>query len=669
MCHFCKTTQINCSQLYIRTTHSPLPPQTLQTKAGEITASTEAVKAAAEFEAAGIAAAQKEAAAAIQKIHDDYHVKIVAAKDLLEQTKQEHAAKLAEMEENTQRSLQDAHRRAQNAAERAKAEAERLEAAKIQEIEQIKNLAGSTVTEANKKAEKEKEEIEKRFAEALEAHEEDISAERLRSAQAIAELKDEMETKLTNAQEEAQAKVTQLETKLQTAQEEARTIASKLEANLQKMKDDKAIAKALIAQYEANIEKLEERERSLSSLSRNLQANILKLEEERASTFVNTTNIKREIIAMCNGVASAGYDFVGDLARTCHEWTADLGHTCRELATDLARTCREWMIIQSNRAYSNALNVYFSVLRPAVSETATKGVVGAKMMYASHLQPSMNQFCANIKEKYNEMIRPQVDEYLMPIYEGKVKPAFNQHLLPVYKHVVPAFENHVVPAKDRALDAAVAGWDIAVLGVNNLKQSAWNDIKEALILAEEASVEAYGYVAAFIKSCRLRAFEFSVDGTEHFFDGALGLLQKHDEKGMVPDVAKEKLAAARDNAQAFVEAAAWFMLVGLIVVFLPFLLNIVVFCAKVVSIIAFELASWPFRAAWFLCPLRFFFGPREEGIVPDVMKVSPSASIDEGSQSSSPAVKGTVDMLVRPITPPGQSARGPNTRSRAAKKL
>lgn len=625
----------------------------MQVKVGEVAAFTEAVKKAAESEAAGIAAARKEAAISIQKIQDDADAKIAAANDLLEQTKQEHAAKLAEMEENTQRSLQDAHKRAQNAAERARAEAERLEAAKLQEIEQIKNLAGSTVTEANKKAQREREEIKKKFAEALEAHEENINAERLRSAR----LREEMETKLKTAQEEAQADVAKLETKLQTAQEEARAEAAKFEEILQSVRDDNANAMAQIAEYKAKIEGLNQMERTLSSSSRNLQETILRLEEERASTYINITNIEREVIAAYNDITSAAYEFVGDLARNG-----------RELTGELARSGRDWTVSQSKLAYSSAMDVYSTVVRPAVTTTAS-GVAGStKAMYASHIQPPMNKLGANVHEKYTEMVKPHVDEHLVPIYEGKVKPAFNEHVLPIYvNHIVPTYENHVVPAKDRALDAAVASRDVAIFLAEDMKQSAWKDIKEAIILAEEASMEAYGYVTAFIKAARSRAFEFSVHCAVQLFDGSLGLIAKYDKNGIVPDVLKERIGAARDNAEIFVESVAWVMCAGLLVVSVPFLMKIAALFVEVAFIIAFELATLPFRVVWFFCPLRLLFGRREEGIVPDVLEVSPTTSIDEGAQSSSPIVKETVNMRVRPITPPGQSASVPNTRSRAAK--
>ena len=561
------------------------------------------------------------------------------------------------MEENTQRSLQDAHKRAQNAAERARAEAERLEAAKIQEIEQIKNLAGSTVTEANKKAQREREEIEKKFAEALEAHEENINAERLRSAREIAELTEEMETKLKTAQEEAQADVAKFETKLQAAQEEARAKAAKFEEILQSVRDDNANAMAQIAEYEAKIEELNQMERTLSSSSRNLQETILRLEKERASTYINITNIEREVIAAYNDITSAAYEFVGDLARNG-----------RELTGDLARSGRDWTVSQSKHAYSSAMDVYSTVVRPAVTATASDVAGSTKAMYASHIQPPMNKFGANVHEKYREMVKPHVDEHLVPIYEGKVKPAFNEHVLPIYvNHIVPTYENHVVPAKDRALDAAVAGRDVAIFLAEDMKQSAWKDIKEAIKLAEEASTEAYGYVTTFIKATRSRAFEFSVHCAVQLFGGSLGLIAKYDKNGIVPDVVKEKIGAARDNAETFVETAAWVMFAGILVVSVPFLMKIAALCVEVAFIIAFELATLPFRVVWFFCPLRLLFGRREEGIVPDVLEVSPTTSIDEGPQSSSPIVKETVNMRVRPITPPGQSANVPNTRSRAAK--
>ena len=557
--------------------------QELQSQIDEVNAANEAAKAAAESEAAGIAAARKEAAMSIQKISN-----------VLEQTKEEHAAKLAEIEENTKRSLQDAHRRAQNASERSKAEAQRLEAAKIQEIEQIKNLAGSTITEANKKAQKEKEELEKRFAEALDAHEEKMSAERLGSARAIAELKAEMETKLQNAQEEAQAKV------------------AKLEAEL---------------------------------------------EEQRASTYINITNIERDVIAVCNEVVSVAYDFLGDLA---------LG-------------ARDWAVSQSKRAHSNALDVYSNDIRPAVVSAGNGLLDGTKTMYTSHIQPPMNQIRDNAQAKYSEVVQPHIYEHLTPIYEEKIKPAFNQHVLPVYtNHVVPAYNIHVVPAMNRALGATVSSWDVTVRRADDMKQSAWKDIKEALKLAEEASLEAYGHAAAFIRTIRLRSFEVSVDGAERFFDGCLGFIEKHDEKGVVPDMAKEKLAAARDNADTFVEIAAWATLACLFVAFLPFLMNVVVLILQVAIIITFELATWPFRAVWFFC-----FGRKEE-VVPDAIEVSPAASIEVGEsapknqsmrsgsdepQSPTPdLVNESVNMHVRPITPPDKSMSGPQTRSRAVKK-
>lgn len=634
-----------------------MPLQELKAKVGEVAAFTEAVKKAAGSEAAGIAAARKEAAISIQKIQEDADAKVAAANDLLEQTKQDHAAKLAEMEENTQRSLQDAHKRAKNAAERARAEAERLEAAKIQEIEQIKNLAGSTVTEANKKAQREREEIEKKFAEALEAHEENINAERLRHAREIAELTEEMETKLKTAQEEAQAEVAILETKLQIAQEESRAEAAKFEAALQKAKDDNANAMAQIATYKSKIEELNEKERSLSSSSRNLQETILKLEEERASTLININNIEREIIAAYSDITSAAYAFVGDLARSGREWTREL-----------ARNGQDWTVSQSKHAWSSAMDVYSTVVRPSVTATAF-GVAGStKAMYASHIQPPMNELGANVQEKYKEMVKPHIDEHIMPIYESKVKPAFNEHVLPIFiDHVVPIYENHVIPAKDRAFDAAVAGRDVAIFLAEDMKQSAWKDIKEAMKLAEEASMEAYGYVTAFIKTSRSRAFEFSVHCSVQFFDASVGLIDKYDKNGIVPDVVKEKMGAARDNADTFVETAAWVMFVGLLVFSVPFLMKVAVLCVEVAFIIAFELATWPFRVVWFFCPLRLLLGRREEGIVPDVLEVSPTTSIDEGAQSLSPIVKETVNMRVRPITPPGESSK-PYTRSRAAKK-
>ena len=560
------------------------------------------------------------------------------------------------MEENTQRSLQDAHKRAQNAAERARAEAERLEAAKIQEIEQIKNLAGSTVTEANKKAQREKEEIEKRFAEAIEAHEENISAERLRSAREIAELKEEMEVKLKAAQEEAQADIAKLETKLQAVQEDAQAEAAKFEALLQKAKEENANAMTQIVEFEAKVEELNKKEISLSSSSRNLQDIILKLEEDRASTYINITNIEREIIAIYNDITSGASEFVGDIARNG-----------RELTIELARSGRDWTMTHSKLAYSNARDIYSTVVRPAVTATANDVFGGANAMYASRIKPPMNKLGENVQQKYDEMVRPHVDEHIMPIYEGRVKPALHEHVLPIYiDHVVPAYENHIIPAKDRALDAAVASRDIAIFLAEDMKQSAWKDIKEAMKLAEEASLEAYGYVVSFVKAARSRAFELSVHGTVQVLEHFLGLIEKYDENRMVPDAIKNKIGATRDNAETFVETAAWVILAGLFIVSIPFLMKTVALCVEVAFIIAFELATWPFRVVWFFCPLRLLFGRREEGIVPDVLEVSPTTSIDEAAQSSSPIVKETVNMRVRPITPPGQSDFGPNTRSRVA---
>ena len=568
--------------------------QELQSQIDEVNAANEAAKAAAESEAAGIAAARKEAAMSIQKIRSDAEAKILAASNVVEQTKEEHAATLAEIEENTKRSLQDAHRRAQNASERSKAEAQRLEAEKIQEIEQIKNLAGSTITAANKKAQKEKEELEKRFAEALDTHEEKMSAEFLGSARAIAELKAEMETKLQNAQEEAQAEV------------------AKLEAEL---------------------------------------------EEQRTSTYINITNIERDVIAVCNEVVSVTSDFL----------------------CDLALSSRDWAVSQSKHAHSNVVDVYSNGIRPAVVSAGNGLVDGAKAMYTSHIQPPMNQIRDNAQAKYSEVVQPHIYEHLTPIYEEKIKPAFNQHVLPAYiNHVVPAYNNHVVPAMNRALDATVASWDVTVRRADDMKQSAWKDIKEALKLAEEASLEAYGYAAAFIRTIRLRSFEFSVDGAERFFDGCLGFIEKYDGKGVVPDTAKEKLAAARNNADTFVEIAAWATLACLFVAFLPFFMNVVVLILQVAIIVAFELATWPFRAVWFFC-----FGRKEE-VVPDAIEVSPAASIEVGEsvpkkqsthsgsdepQSPTPdLVNESVNMHVRPITPPDKSMSGPQTRSWAVKK-
>ena len=197
-------------------------------------------------------------------------------------------------------------------------------------------------------------------------------------------------------------------------------------------------------------------------------------------------------------------------------------------------------------------------------------------------------------------------------------------------------------------------------------------------MAEEASLEAYGYAAAFIRTIRLRSFEVSVDGAERFFDGCLGFIEKHDEKGVVPDMAKEKLAAVRDNADTFVEIAAWATLACLFVAFLPFFMNVIVLILQVAIIVAFELATWPFRAVCFFC-----FGRKEE-VLPDAIEVSPAASIEVGEcvpkkqsmrsgsdepQSPTPdLVNESVNMHVRPITPPDKSMSGPQTRSRAVKK-
>ena len=107
-------------------------------------------------------------------------------------------------------------------------------------------------------------------------------------------------------------------------------------------------------------------------------------------------------------------------------------------------------------------------------------------------------------------------------------------------------------------------------------------------------------------------------------------------------------------------------------------MNVVVLILQVAIIVAFELATWPFRAVCFFC-----FGRKDE-VVPDAIEVSPAASIEVGEsvpkkqsmrsgsdepQSPTPdLVNESVNMHVRPITPPDKSMSGPQTRSRAVKK-
>lgn len=589
--------------------------------------------------------------------------------------RQESAEIVENIEANSIRQIKEANQRAQQEKDKAKAEIERIQNAKAAEINEMKVEANAKLSEVAKQTQQQKQELETALHDSKEEAEQALNTERERAARAIDHIKSEMNGRLEVSIGQAQEQITKLETELEQVKlDNAQTIAQmkqEHEVKVQKLKahyhsyaqemkttlksqeealdEAKRHAASRFAEYEAKIEALRMQEKELSTSTRSLQENIKALEQERHNTYINYANIERESILACQEFASA----------------------IHRLTMYVLRTVRDATVHQSKRMYAMGSSFYADTARPPFDAS----VVAMKTLYSSHVQPSLDKLANSANAKYSNHVKPHIDAHVMPIYEGKVKPGFETYVVPVYtNHIVPAYNNHVIPAKNKALDAAVAGLNAALVNAESVRSSAWADIKDALVLAQDATKEACGYAATFISSCRAKVFDFAVRCTRKFFDGCLRFVENYDKNKFVSGEVKGHISRLRDNSETVVTTTKWMMLFCLIIIFLPFIFDTVAFVAEVAVVIAMELIVWPIRIVWFLCPLRFLFARREENM-PDAVAVIQVASTEEASKSDDlnapDLVDDTLNVDVRPITPPERkemsTRKRPQTRSASGK--
>jgi len=602
--------------------------------------------------------------------------KIKAADVLLQQTKAEHQAQIDALrqesadiidniEANSIRQIGEANQKAQLETNRAKAEIERIEAAKVEAVNEIKTTSEAMLAEASQRARQQKEELETALQVSKDEAERALNTERERANRTIEKTTSEMSDKLDTAVAQAQAQIDELESKLEQVRQEHEVEVQQLAATHQASLDEmtktlksreeavdetKKHATSKFAEYKAQIEKLSKQEKELSTSTRYLQENVKALERERSITYINYANIERDSVLACQEFASMVY----------------------RLTTYMLRAFRDASVHQSKRMYQTGAAFYAHTARPAFDAS----MVETKSLYSAHVQPAFDKLANSVNAKYVKHVKPHVDTHVTPIVEGKIMPAYEKYVLPVYTdRIVPAYTNYVVSAKNRALDAAVVGFDAAVLNAESIRSSAWADIQSALVLAQQAMKEAHDIAAGFFITCRRKAFHFLVDCSRGFFDGCLRLVEKYDKNEMVSDGVKGQISSLSDNSETVVSTTIWMSLICLTIMFLPVLFNTVAFLVEIAVIISMELFMWPFRIAWFLCPLRFLFSRREENAMPDAVAVTLVASTDETSKDNDFNAPDLVDDLlnvdVRPITPPEKkemsTAMRPQTRSVAGK--